>query len=63
MQIHLPKIVPEFYVDPEPRVLYVVELVDGSSCNVDDAEDAVVLLDEQCLDYIRLMKRFGAGTK
>lgn len=59
MMIHKPEIVPEFYIDPDPRILYVVRMVGGELCNVDSAMEAVHMLDEQCREYVKLMAQFG----
>ena len=62
MKIRKPKIIPEFYTEPEPRVLYVVRSVDGSLCNVEDAQEAADMLEDQCDVYVRMMKRFSNAT-
>ena len=57
MKIHKPKVTPEFYTEPF-RVLYVVRCVDGSLCNVEDAEEAIALLAKECTEYLKFMKKF-----
>jgi len=59
MKIHKPRVVPEFYVEPEPRVLYVIRLVTGELCNCNDEKDAIKLLREQCDQYVKLMQMFA----
>jgi len=66
MHIYKPKIVPEFYISDDglgPRVLYVVKFVSGELCNVDDAGEAVKMLDEQCREYVELMARFSVSVR
>ena len=59
MKIHKPRIIPEFCVDPTPRVLYVVRLVTGERCNANDAKDATKMLVEQCAQYVKFMQMFA----
>ena len=59
MKIHKPRVTPEFYVDPTPRVLYVVRLVTGEMCNANDEKDAIKLLGDQCRMYVKLMQQFA----
>lgn len=59
MKIHKPEVVPEFYVDPNPRVLYVVRLVTGELCNANDEKDAIKLLGDQCRMYVKFMQQFA----
>ena len=58
MKIRKPRIVPAFYMFPEPRVVYEVLLVDGSLCSVESADQAVKILDKQCEEYVKLMGQF-----
>ena len=59
MKIHKPEVVPEFYMDPTPRVLYVVRLVTGELCNANDAKDAIKMVTEQCAQYVKFMQMFA----
>lgn len=65
MKIHIPKLFPEFHVDGfkaadiEPRVLWIVEGIDGEGTICDTAEDATKLLRSETDDYRKMMVRLG----
>jgi hypothetical protein len=56
MKVHKPEVVPEFYMDPTPRVVYVVRLVTGELCNANDEKDAIKMLGSQCQQYVKFMQ-------
>jgi len=59
VKVYKPKVVPEFHMDPTPRVLYTVRLVSGMTCNCNDVKDAIRTLDDQCKQYLRFMQMFA----
>jgi hypothetical protein len=59
MKICKPEVVPEFYVEPTPRVVYVVRLVTGELCNANDEKDAIKILGTQCAEYVKFMQMFA----
>lgn len=58
MKIHKPSIIPEFYHEPKPRVLFVLRAVNGDLVNCNDAAGAVAGLEEECQKYVQLMAEF-----